>query len=219
LVWASLSRRGAEPVADERGRIARELHDIVAHEVSAALLQAEAADELLDTDPERARTSLRTAQRASREALREMRGLVRVLRNGDSTSPLEALPGMSQLPALVARARDAGLAVELLVEGAARPLPPGVDPSVYRIVQESLTNVRKHAGAAVARVVVRYTSDSLEVEVADDGAGPDRGAGVGYGLAGMRERLAFFGGDFDAGPREPQGFFVRARFPLSQAGS
>jgi signal transduction histidine kinase len=205
-------------VADERARIARELHDIVAHDVSAALIQTEAAEELLDSEPERARTSLRTAQRASRDALKEMRSLVRVLRGENERSALEPLPGISELPSLVARARNAGLDIGLLVERSWTPLPPGVDASVYRIVQESLTNVRKHAGSARAHVVIRYTADALEVEVTDNGAGSATSGVAGYGLVGMRERVVFFGGDFEAGPREPHGFVVRARFPLPEAG-
>lgn len=202
-------------LAEERGRMARELHDVVAHDVSAALLQAEAAEELLDTEPERARASLHTVQQTSREALTEMRRLVGMLRSENDAAPLAPHPGLSEVPALVERNRDAGLRVELMIEGEPREVPPGIDFSAYRIVQESLTNARKHAGSAQTRVSVRYATRSLEVDVADDGRRGASGDGAGHGLVGMRERVAFFGGHFSAGPREQGGFAVCARFPLA----
>jgi signal transduction histidine kinase len=215
LEWERDERERAA-LAEERGRMARELHDVVAHDVSAALLQAEAAEALLDTEPERARASLHTVQQTSREALAEMRRLVGMLRAEDDAAPLAPHPGLSELPSLVERNRDAGLPVELAIEGEPRELPPGIDFSAYRIVQESLTNVRKHAGSAQTRVCVRYAARSLEVDVVDDGrGGTTTSDDTGHGLIGMRERVAFFGGDFSAVAREQGGFVVRARFPLA----
>jgi signal transduction histidine kinase len=211
--------RARAAVAEERTRIARELHDVVAHDVSAALVQAEAAEELLDSEPDRARASLRTVQRASREALTEMRRLVSILRADGANAPLAPHPGVSDLGTLVERAREAGLAVELVIEGAPRELPPGVDFSGFRIVQEALTNVRKHAGTAKARVSIRYLRGALEVEIVDDGRGVTPGDGGGHGLVGMRERVTFFGGEFSAEPGDEGGFSVRARFPLAPVES
>jgi signal transduction histidine kinase len=198
-------------IAEERARIARELHDIVAHSVSATVVQAEAAEEVLEREPERARASLHRIQGASREALGEMRRLLGDMRGG------EPLPrGVADLEALVAAAREDGLAVALDVGPLPGPVPPGVDLSAFRIVQESLTNARRHAGPrAQVRVTVRDAGGAIEVEVADDGCGvPSGNGGAGLGLVGMRERAEFFGGTLDAGPGPDGGFVVRARLPV-----
>jgi signal transduction histidine kinase len=205
-------------LAEERARIARELHDIVAHSVSAAVVHAEAAEEVLTASPERARASLHRIQGASREALGEMRRLLGVMRGGEACGELAPHRGLGDLRELVADAAEARFEVRLRVAGELGDVPPGVDLSAFRIVQEALTNARRHAGRpARVDVEVRRTDHGLEVDVVDDGNGAaDAGAGggAGFGLLGMRERAAFFGGTLDAGPQPGGGFAVRARFPL-----
>ena len=204
----------------ERTRIARELHDVVAHSVSMMTVQAGAARRLLDrtgADSD-ARDAVATVEATGREALAELRRAVGVLREDGEGSGTAPQPGVGDIAALVARAQDAGLSVELTLEGEPRPLPSGVDLSAYRIAQEALTNAFKHAGPAHAVVRVCYGTDALEVQVIDDGRGaaadPAPGGG-GNGLVGMRERVAMFGGDLRAGPRPGGGYEVRARLPLS----
>lgn len=204
-------------VAEERRRIARELHDVVAHSLSVVVVQAGAAEEMLRRDPERALEPIRSVQETGRTALAEMARLLGVLREYGEEIGLAPQPGLDELSTLVEETRAAGLPVELSIEGEQRPLPLGVELSAYRIVQEALTNARKHAGNARARVTVRYGSDALEVEVVDDGAGRDNGAVGGFGLVGMRERVAVFGGSLDASPRPTGGFGVHARLPLGGA--
>ena len=194
-------------VESERARIARELHDAVAHAVSIMVVQAGAAEQVLATEPERARAPLMAIQEAGRRAHVELRRMVGILREDADRDPV---PGLSQLPALV---DAAGLPVDLEVRGEAVPLPTGVDVSAYRIVQESLTNVRKHAGAGRVHVVIDYDRDALAIEVADDGRG-GRPNGRGHGIMGMRERAALLRGELEAGPAEGGGFVVRARLPL-----
>ncbi len=210
-----LRREGEEQaraVSDERARIARELHDVVAHSVSAAVVQAEAADEVLDREPEKARQSLARIQRSGREALGEMRRLLGIMRNGEGLAPQ---PRIADLGRLIDEAQMDDLAVTLTVEGRRRDLPPGIDLSAYRVVQEAVTNVRKHAGRpAQASVLLRYRDATLELEIVDDGQGPAAGDRRGHGLIGMHERVAFFGGEFSAGPTDAGGFSVKARFPL-----
>jgi signal transduction histidine kinase len=218
---ASRAERGREErasaaVASERARIARELHDIVAHNVSVMVVQAEAADEMLERDkPDRARTSVRKIEETGRAALTDMRRLLGILRERDSPEVLTPQPGIANLELLVAKVRESGLPVELEVSGEPESLPPGVDLSAYRIVQEALTNALKYAGPARARVLIRFAPGVLELEVADDGAGAagDGGNG-GHGLVGMRERVALFGGELEAGPGSHGGYRVRARLPL-----
>ena len=206
-------------VGEERARIARELHDVVAHSVGAMVAQAQGARRQLDRDPERAREALETIERTGRAALDEMRRSLGVLRRSDADAPLAPQPGMDGLDALVEQARDSGLTVELVTEGEPAPLPAGVDLSAYRIVQEALTNTLKHAGPVPARVAVRYGGQKLELEISDDGA-PGRtpndvpNAG-GQGLLGMRERVALYGGDLHTGHRPEGGFVVRASLPLA----
>jgi signal transduction histidine kinase len=225
---AALERRAARleaerrdreaAIAEERAQIARELHDIVAHSVSAAVVQAEAAEEVLTREPERARASLQRIQGASREALGEMRRLLGVMRGAGGADALAPPRGLADLEQLVADASDEDLQVTLEVEGIRGEVPPGIDLSVFRIVQEALTNARRHAGRpARVHVRVRCADDALEVEVTDDGRGPVAAAaspGAGLGLVGMRERAAFFGGSFEAGAGDAGGFRVRVRFPL-----
>lgn len=206
-------------VAEERRRIARELHDVVAHSMSVMVVQAGGARRIGERDPARAAAAAEQIERTGREALAEMRRLLGVLRVDHAETLLTPQPGMAQLGALVDRARDAGLPVDLTVEGEARALPAGVDLAGYRIVQEALTNTMKHAGSAPTSVRVRYGDDALELEVADRGggalasAGPG-GDGAGHGLVGMRERARVVGGELHAGPRAGGGFDVRARLPL-----
>jgi signal transduction histidine kinase len=205
------ARRAA---AEEQARIARELHDVIAHSVSVMVVQAAAADDVFDSQPERARQALRAIEATGRSALTELRRLLGVVRTPAERGVYEPQPGLDELDRLVDQVRSAGLPVELVVEGTREAVPVGVDLSAYRIVQEALTNTLKHAAATRADVVVRYAGSELVVEVVDDGrAAPVTGDG-GHGLIGMRERVALYGGELDAGRRDKGGFGVRARFPL-----
>jgi signal transduction histidine kinase len=207
--------RAQAAVAEERARIARELHDIVAHNVSVMVVQAEAADEMLERDrPERARGPVWKIQETGRSALTDMRRMLGILREADSRPALAPQPGIANLELLLTKLRESGLPVELDVTGEPQPLSPGVDLSAYRVVQEALTNTLKHAGPARARVVVHFAPGALELEISDDGPGAPNGAGGGHGLVGMRERVAMFGGELEAGPRPAGGYLVRARLPL-----
>jgi signal transduction histidine kinase len=205
--------------AEERARIARELHDVVAHAISVIVLQARGGRRSLATDPEEAREALDTIEETGSQALAEMRRLLGMLRRDDEEIALAPQPSLGYLEVLAAQVRDAGLPVDLSVEGEPVELPPGVDLSAYRIVQEALTNALKHAGPATARVIVRYGEDDLELEIADTGLGAGASAGEGHGLVGMRERVSLYGGNVEAGPRESGGFAVRARLPLDSARS
>jgi signal transduction histidine kinase len=205
-----------EAVVEERARIARELHDAIAHNVSTMVVQAGAERRLLNGSDGSTREVLETIEHVGRGALTEMRRLVGMLRseNGD---PLAPQPGLDDLATLATQVREAGLPVELFVEGERRELSVGIELSAYRIVQEALTNALKHAGDARATVHVRYRDDSLELEIADDGAsGADAAAlaSGGHGLVGMRERVALYGGRFDAGRSPSGGFRVRALLPI-----
>ncbi|MDX6556814.1 MAG: hypothetical protein QOD86_3009 [Miltoncostaeaceae bacterium] len=218
LVDAQREEQARTAVADERARIAREMHDVVAHSVSVMVVQAGAAEAMLDVDPERARAPIAAVQETGREALGELRRVLGALRDGTERPDLAPRAGLAGLPALVDQVREAGLPVELEVEGEARPVPAGIELSAYRIVQEGLTNALKHAGPARARVRVRYGEDDLRVEVEDDGPGaPAPVNGAGHGLVGMRERVGLYGGDLEAGPRPEGGFALRARLPLEKA--
>ena len=207
-------------VALERGRIAREMHDVVAHNVSVVVVQAAAAERMVETDPERARQAMRDVAATGRQALTEMRRLLGVLRDGDASDDLGPQPGVAELRALAGTVEDAGMQVELSVQGEERPLPASAALSVYRIVQEALTNSLRHAGPARARVILRYLPDALEVQVSDNGVGvvPPAEHG-GHGLIGMRERVALFGGELTAGPRPEGGYAVVARIPTSGSGT
>jgi signal transduction histidine kinase len=211
---AEREQRARDAVTTERGRIARELHDVVAHAISVIAVQADAATKLLRHDPDRARGPLETIQTTSRGALAEMRQLVGLLRDSKEQAPLGPQPGVTDLERLVGDTRRSGLRVTLAVTGEIRPLPATLDLAAYRIVQEGLTNVRKHAGPARARVSVRYEQDSLDVEVRDDGhAG--FASGGGHGLVGIRERVTLLGGKLESGPAHNGGFVLHARLPLT----
>jgi signal transduction histidine kinase len=197
--------------AAERARIARELHDVVTHNVSVMVVQAAAGNDVFESHPDGARDALRAVEETGRRALGELRRLLDV-EAGDGTLPQ---PGLARLDELVGQVRRAGLAVELHVEGTAFPLPEGVDLSAYRIVQEALTNTLRHAQASQATVRVRYGTREVEVEVADDGVGESTPDESGRGLLGMRERVALFGGDLRVGGRPGGGFAVRARIPVT----
>jgi len=205
--------------AAERARIARELHDVIAHHVSVMVVQADGAGYALDTSPERARQALAAISATGRQALTEMRRLLGLLRSGDTRAQLAPQPGLGQLRELVEQARAAGMSVSLTQQGAPRPLPEGAELAAYRVVQESLTNTRKHAGlAAAAAVTLRYADDGLVVQVSDDGRGAGVAAdGTGHGLAGMRERVEMYGGTMTAGPLPQGGYEVTARIPAVPA--
>jgi signal transduction histidine kinase len=207
-------------VALERGRIARELHDVVAHNVSVVVVQAGAAERLVETDPARARQAMRDVATTGRQALAEMRRLLGVLREDEQDDEMTPQPGVAELESLARRVGDAGLPVELSVQGHQRPLPASAALSAYRIVQEALTNTMRHAGPARARVILRYLPDALEIQVSDNGTGSaartdptQRTDGGGHGLIGMRERVMLFGGELSAGPRPEGGYAVVARIP------
>lgn len=214
-------------VAAERARIARELHDVVAHNVSVMVVQADGAAYVLDAAPDQAKQALETISGTGRQALAEMRRLLGVLRTGDGQESGEYVPqpDVEQIEVLVEQVRQAGITVDFKVEGTPRPLPTGVELTAYRIVQEALTNSRKHGGPDVgASVRLVYFDDGLGLLVEDDGRGAalamqeDRGAdGHGQGLIGMRERVGMVGGTLDAGPRPGGGFRISALLPLKPA--
>jgi signal transduction histidine kinase len=208
---AAAARRA---VAEERQRIARELHDVVAHSVSVMTVQAGAVRRLLRPEQERERLALEAIETTGREALTEMRRLVGLLRDQGSTPDFAPQPSMRTVDVLVGTVREAGLPVELEVEGEPRELPPGVDLSAYRVIQEALTNALKYAGPAKAWVTVRWKEGELEVEVANDGRSEPVGDGGGHGLAGLRERVSLVGGSIESGPRAGGGFVVKAHLPL-----
>jgi signal transduction histidine kinase len=213
-----LARRA---VVEERLRLARELHDVVAHAMSVIAVQSGVGAHVADRRPGEVGKALAAIEVTSRGALTELRRLLGVLRqDGDPQASLAPVPGLANLDVLLAEVAEAGLAVRLRVEGAPAPLPAGVDLSAYRIVQEALTNVVKHAGPAHAQVTIRYRDHEVAVEVIDDGRGVaavagDGGKGTGHGLLGMAERVAAFGGDLEVGPRPGGGFRVAARLPLA----
>jgi signal transduction histidine kinase len=202
--------------AAERARIARELHDVVAHNVSVMVVQADGAGYALAGEPERARQALTAISATGRQALAEMRRLLGVLRSDDQAADLAPQPGLDQLRDLLEQTRAAGRTVTFTLEGEPRPLPEGVGLAAYRVVQESLTNVRKHGGiGASVCVLLRFTPSELHVQVTDDGQGAAAtGDGAGLGLTGMRERVTVYGGTLAAGPRETGGYRVSATLPL-----
>jgi signal transduction histidine kinase len=213
-----LARRA---VTKERLRLARELHDVVAHAMSVIAVQSGVGAHVASTQPEEAAKALSAIEATSRAALEELRRLLGVLRqDSEPQGDLTPVPGLADLDSLLAEVSKAGLGVRLRVEGTPSQLPAGVDLSAYRIVQEALTNVVKHAGPARAQVRIRYGDQEVTVEVTDDGRGVgalagDGRAGVGHGLIGMRERVAAFNGDLEASPRPGGGFRVAARLPLA----
>ena len=210
----------AAPADGERLRLARELHDTIASAIAVIAIQAGVADHALErceTEPGRAREALRTIRAASLQALDELQATVTTLRGEKGAHRPQ--PGVAQLEALTGLAGAAGMPVELAVVGAARPLPPAVDLAAYRIVQEALTNVLRHAGSATATIRLSYGEGDLNVQVDDDGhrAGGRRPSGGGHGLLGMQERIAALGGRLEAGPRSGGGFRVVATIPLDHA--
>ena len=211
---AEREQRTREAVSAERGRIARELHDIVGHAISLIAVQADAAGKLLRRDPTRAHEPLETIQETSRGALAEMRQLVGLLRDEDEEPLLEPQPGVANLERLVEDARGAGLRVTLELTGEPVSLPATLDLAAYRIVQEGLTNVRKHAGHVRASVNIHYGASHLDVEVRNGG---DRAiaSGRGHGLIGIRERVTLLGGDLQSGPAKNGGFVLHARLPFT----
>jgi signal transduction histidine kinase len=206
--------RTAATIAAERARIARELHDVVAHSISVMVLQARGGRRVLESEPSEARDAFAIIERTGHQALEEMRRLLGMLRRSDEELALAPQPSLKELGRLVEQVRAAGLPVQVAVEGEAREVPPGVDLSAYRIIQEALTNALRHAGPARARVVLRYHQDYLELEIADDGPGTGDASGPGYGLIGMRERVSVYGGELQAGRRPEGGYALRVRLPL-----
>ncbi|WP_405713950.1 sensor histidine kinase [Streptomyces sp. NBC_00046] len=214
-------------VAAERARIARELHDVVAHNVSVMVVQADGAAYVMDAAPDQAKQALETISSTGRQALAEMRRLLGVLRTGDAQESGEYVPqpDVDQIEDLIEQVRQTGLAVDFRIEGTPRPLPSGVELTAYRIVQEALTNTRKHGGPdAGASVRLVYFDDGLGLLIEDDGRGAahelyeDGGAdGAGHGMIGMRERVGMVGGTLDAGPRPGGGFRISALLPLKPA--
>jgi signal transduction histidine kinase len=214
-------------VAEERLRVARELHDVVSHSVSVINLQAGVALHVMDEHPEQARPALLAIRNTSQQTLRELRGVLGLLRQGEETEPRRPAPTLDQLDALVEAATRAGVPTRLSVAGRTRRLSPAVELTAYRIVQESLTNVLRHARAASAAVALTYEDDRIALEVADDGRGPPVNGGAGgppdgrdgLGIVGMRERAAAVGGGVEAGPRPEGGFRVRAWLPTPRDAS
>ncbi|WP_446219012.1 sensor histidine kinase [Micromonospora sp. IBHARD004] len=208
----------ARRLADaERLRVAREVHDVVGHGLAAIHMQAEIALHLLARKPEQAEVALTAISRTSKEALDELRVTLTVVRRDEAADDRAPAPGLAQLPQLRDRLAGAGVPVTVEVTGELRALPVAVDLAAYRVVQESLTNVLRHAGPATATVRLRHTPTGVEIEVTDTGRGPAPGPGVGYGLAGMRERVTALGGTFTAGPAPCGGFRVSATLPVEEA--
>lgn len=209
---AELDKRQA---SEERLRIAREVHDVLAHHVSLINVQSGVALHLIDSQPEQAREALTAIKSSSKEVLVELRNILGVLRDVDGAAPRHPVASLDQLDRLLERMRTAGLPVELKVAGEQRPVPKGVDAAALRIIQESLTNTYRHAGPTSATVTLSYQPDSLTVQVDDEGRGDPAGTsvGTGSGLTGMRQRAEALGGTFEAGPRPGGGFRVVATFP------
>jgi signal transduction histidine kinase len=209
-------QRAAAAVADERARIARELHDVIAHTVSVMVVQTGAVRSRIKRERPRDAELLAEVEAAGRDAIDELRRMLGVLRTGEERLSLAPQPGLDGLDPLVEQVRGSGLPVDVEVEGERVPLPAGIDLAAYRILQESLTNALKHAGPARAAVRLRYSERGLAIEVTDDGAGTSNGDGTGHGLVGMRERVALYGGTLQAGPRPGGGYAVNALLPLEE---
>lgn len=203
-------------VAEERRRIARELHDVIAHTVSVMTVQAGAARLLLDEEPERADGPLLAVEETGRQALAEIGRLLGILR-GDEEIAFARQPGMADLGTLLEQARRAGLPVDLTVEGELGTLPPGVDLAAYRVVQEALTNALKHGSPTHAAVTVRFAGEAVDLQIVNDGRVASGGDRRGHGLVGMRERVGLYGGELEVGPRAGGGYAVRARLPVEAA--
>jgi signal transduction histidine kinase len=206
--------------SEERLRVARDLHDVIGHNISLINVQASMGLDLVDSQPEQARAALSAIKSASKEALEELRTMLTALRQDDDTAPRSPAPGLDRLPELIELTRAAGLSVEVEVAGKPPPLPAAVHLAAYRIIQESLTNVARHAGRARVTVRVTYDDTNMHVEIDDDGtapAGVGSAIGTGTGITGMRERAAALGGDLSAGFRHGGGFRVSARLPVGPA--
>jgi signal transduction histidine kinase len=204
--------------SDERARIARELHDVIAHSVSVMVVQAGAADDVFDSRPDQARAALRSITTTGRETLGELRRMLGAVRPGDELETPPPQPGLARLDDLTAPLKAAGLDVVVTNIGTPAALPAGVDLSAYRIVQEALTNTLRHTRATAAEVTLRYDAEAVEIDVVDDGRGPaTRASASGFGLVGMRERVAVLGGTLEAGPTAHGGYRVHARLPLERA--
>ncbi|HEV2058083.1 MAG TPA: sensor histidine kinase [Solirubrobacteraceae bacterium] len=212
-------REAERRVQQERLRIAREMHDVLAHTIAAINVQAGVGADVLDAAPARALASLRTIRQQSRDAMTELKATVGVLREGAPEAPRAPAPGLAQLDGLLDMAADAGVHVKLSIAGVTRPLPGAVGLTAYRIVQESLTNVVRHAHASTATVRIHYRPDTVLLEVRDNGSGDTNGAPEhdGHGLIGMRERAAALGGTLEAGAAHGGGFHVRAMLPTAKA--
>jgi signal transduction histidine kinase len=223
LLEREREERARAAVAAERLRIARELHDIVAHSMSVVAVQAGVGRHVIDTDVAAAGQALAVIETTSRDALVDLRRMLGVLRRGDEVAATRPMPGLTDIPGLVAETRAAGLGVTLESSGTVADVPAGVNLAAYRVVQESLTNVIKHGGA-VAHVRISCGENGIEVEVTDGGRpeehlGPPQSGGSGHGLLGMRERVELYGGQFEAGPRPGGGYRVRARLPYAGGSS
>ncbi|HWC67365.1 MAG TPA: sensor histidine kinase [Acidimicrobiales bacterium] len=201
-------------VAEERLRIARDLHDVIAHGITTIHMQSGVAAHVLDRHPEAAGPALRAIKDVSKQTLAELRATLHLLREGNESAPLAPTPGLDRLEALVETTRRAGVPVDVTVQGERSVLPPAVDVTAYRIVQESLTNVMRHASAAHAEVAVIHAPDHVEIEITDDGRGASAAPTPGHGITGMRERAEMVGGHLEAGPRPGGGFRVQATLPL-----
>jgi signal transduction histidine kinase len=209
----------ARRLEEQRLRIARELHDVMGHTIAGISVQAGVAADVIDDAPDRARAALKAIREQSRDAMDEVAATVGLLRGDGHEAPRVPTPGLAELHGLLLMADGAGVDVKLSVAGAPRPLPPAVDLTAYRIVQESLTNVVRHAGASRARVQIDYEADGIEMRIEDDGRGHANGFAAGHGVLGMRERAAALGGELDAGPAPWRGFRVRARLPTRPVAS
>jgi signal transduction histidine kinase len=203
-------------VTEERLRIARELHDVVSHSISTINVQAGVAAHVMGERPEQAREALLAIKETSKETLRELRGILQVLRQVDEVEPRDPAPGLAQLDILIKTASEAGVPTKTSILGTVRQLPAAIDLAAYRIIQESLTNVVRHAGRASAEVTLAYEPARIVIDVTDDGRGPTPGNGeAGHGIAGIRERVGAAGGGIDAGPRDGRGFRVHAWLPTN----
>jgi signal transduction histidine kinase len=218
LLERDREERARRAVREERARIARELHDVVAHEMTVMTIQAAAASRVLDSNPSQAAEALTAIEAAGHDALAEMRRLLGLLRTDEQPANRSPQPGLQRLDGLVEQMVEAGLSIEVIVEGTPRPLPAGIDLNAYRIIQESLTNTLKHGGPDVsAQVHLEFTDQELGIEVTDDGRGAAEALSAddgGHGLLGMQERIALLNGDFSSGPRGGGGYRVAARIPV-----
>jgi signal transduction histidine kinase len=210
----AIEEEAQRAMADEQARIARELHDVIAHSVSMIVVQAAAADDVFDEHPDQARQALRSIEQAGRDAMAELRRLLSAVRPGLQEKGTAPQPGLDRIDELAESLRAGGLQVAVRREGEPAALPAGLDLSAYRIVQEALTNTLRHARATRADVTLSYAQDALELDILDDGRAPAGNGTGGHGLVGMRERAALLGGTLEAGPHPGGGYRVHARLPL-----